>query len=106
MKLEVGNILIIRSNGSVSIVGSVAVVDAPHERYAYAGYLVRVRLNANWYNPHFLKMVLSSQLVRGQIEEPIRTTSGVKNINSTEIGSLKMPSAPLNEQNCIVSKLN
>lgn len=106
LRLEKGDILIIRSNGSVSIVGTAAVVDEHHAGFAYAGYLVRARLNTSFYNPDFIRLVLSSKTVRDQIELPIRTTSGVKNINSTEISNLLIPSAPRNEQDRIVSKVN
>ncbi|WP_339409408.1 restriction endonuclease subunit S [Pseudomonas sp. EA_35y_Pfl2_R5] len=106
LRLEKGDILIIRSNGSVSIVGTAAVVDEKHAGYAYAGYLVRARLNTSLYSPEFIRLVLSSKTIRDQIEFPIRTTSGVKNINSTEISNLLMPSVPRNEQDRIVSKVN
>ena len=72
----------------------------------YAGYLVRVRFNTDLNNPNFLKLVLDSKLIRDQIELPIRTTSGVKNINSTEINRLLMPAVPLAEQHNIVAKVN
>ena len=104
--LRKGDLLQIRSNGSSSIVGSAAVVDKGHEGFAYAGYLVRVRFISGTYNPDFLLIALQSKLLRIQIEGPLRTTSGVKNINSTEISNLIMPAVPLQEQNRIVVKVN
>jgi len=106
LSLKEGDILIIRSNGSVSIVGRSAIVDSNHIGFAYAGYLVRVRYSYELSNPLFLKLVLDSTNTRAQIELPIRTTSGVKNINSTEISQLQMPMAPLSEQQRIVSKVD
>jgi len=106
LKLKTGDLLLIRSNGSLSIVGQSAVVDEAHEGFSYAGYLVRVRLNIENYNSNFLSLVLRSMLIRNQIEGPIRTTSGVKNINSTEISKLIMPIVPLVEQHRIVKKVD
>ena len=106
LKLKSGDILIIRSNGSLSIVGTSAVVDSMHSGFAYAGYLVRVRLNQTFNNPYYISLALKSKLVRDQIEKPIRTTSGVKNINSTEISKLILPVVPIDEQNKIVEKVN
>lgn len=106
LKLKTGDLLLIRSNGSLSIVGQSAVVDDAHEGFAYAGYLVRVRLNIENYNSNFLSLVLRSMLIRDQIEGPIRTTSGVKNINSTEISKLIMPIVSLVEQQRIVKKVD
>jgi type I restriction enzyme S subunit len=106
LKLNSGDLLLIRSNGSLSIVGSCAVVGSEHVGFSYAGYLVRVRLNSALYEPNFIGLVLSSKLVREQIEKPIRSTSGVKNINSTEISRLIMPIVPLAEQHRIVAKVD
>jgi type I restriction enzyme S subunit len=50
--------------------------------------------------------VLASPFIRQLIEGPIRTTSGVKNINSTEISQLLIPLCSLEEQKAIVSKVN
>lgn len=104
--LQEGDILIIRSNGSVSIVGRSAVVDANHVGFGYAGYLVRIRFNVKFLHPYFCQLFLNSHLVRVQIEAPIRTTSGVKNINSTEISNLIVPIAPMEEQLRIVAKVD
>lgn len=106
LSLVEGDLLIIRSNGSLSIVGRSTVVDGLHEGFMYAGYLIRARLNTDLYNPAFLKLMFDSKLIRKQIEQPIRTTSGVKNVNSTEIGSLMMPSVPIDEQHRIVTKVD
>jgi len=106
LQLNPGDLLLIRSNGSTSIVGRAAVVDKNYESIAYAGYLVRARINTDYYNSKFIKIVLDSTLIRNQIELPIRTTSGVKNINSMEIGQLIMPCVPLGEQWRIVKKVD
>ncbi|MNH38900.1 EcoKI restriction-modification system protein HsdS [compost metagenome] len=49
---------------------------------------------------------MDTSYVRNQIEQPIRSTSGVKNINSTEISNLIIPVPPLFEQRRIVTKVN
>ena len=106
LSLKENDILVIRSNGSSSIVGSSAVVDKRHEKFAYAGYLVRVRLDNDLYNSKFIQLVLRARLIREQIETPLRTTSGVKNINSTEISRLIMPCVPFEQQKRIVAKVD
>jgi Restriction endonuclease S subunits len=56
--------------------------------------------------PKYIYLVLECNETRRQIENPIRTTSGVKNINSTEISNLKIPLAPLGEQIQIITKVD
>ncbi|WP_146199858.1 restriction endonuclease subunit S [Methanospirillum stamsii] len=105
-KLEKGDLLFIRSNGSVSLVGRAALVPYNLDSYAYAGYLVRAKLYKQHLSPEFILQVLNSQFTREQIEIPIRTTSGVKNINSKEISRILLPLPPLAEQQRIVKKVD
>jgi len=105
LRLECGDLLIVRSNGSASLVGSAALVDVDSEGFAFAGYLVRVRLNRHYIEPEYMTLVMQTLDIRRQIEEPIRTTSGVKNINSTEISGLSFALPPLAEQSRIVTRV-
>ena len=104
--LQDGDLLLIRSNGSENLVGRCAVASVDDERFAYAGYLVRARLPKQEIFAPFLHVALSTPSVRDQIEGPIRTTSGVKNINTTELSSLVLPLPPLAEQRRIVAKVD
>jgi type I restriction enzyme S subunit len=103
--LQEDDILFIRSNGSETIVGRSAIVDCSLKGYAFAGYLVRARFTENIY-VKFIWYQLSSQFVREQIERPIRTTSGVKNINSKEICNIQLALPPFAEQHRIVEKVD
>ena len=105
LRLRSGDLLIVRSNGSESLVGRSAVAAAEDERFAYAGYLVRARLPLNEVFSPFIQLALNTPLVRNQIEGPLRTTSGVKNINTSELANLVFPLPPLAEQRRIVVKV-
>jgi type I restriction enzyme, S subunit len=100
--LSEGDILLIRSNGSLSLVGRTAVVGKEESDLAYAGYLVRLRpLQA--IDSHWLHLALNTPLMRSKIEMTARSTSGVNNINSDEISQLPIPLAPIEEQTKIAT---
>lgn len=105
LKLEEGDILIIRSNGSVSLVGRAALVSEKETGFLFAGYLIRLRLDRKKINPEFLNLVLDSYSIRYQIELPARSTSGVNNINSQEVKALKIPLPTLQEQDRVVKEI-
>jgi type I restriction enzyme S subunit len=106
LALRAGDILMIRSNGSLDIVGRAAVVTAEAVGMAFAGYLVRLRSSPPNMNPEYIWLALNSTDVRDQIERPIRSAVGLKNINLTEFGALTFPFPPLAEQNRIVAKVD
>ena len=99
-----GDLLIIRSNGSVSIVGRCAQVQAAHTHLLFAGYLIRLRPKSEIASS-FLLHQLRSHLVRVQIENAAKSTSGVNNINSKEIQSLVVAWCPFAEQNELLNTL-
>ena len=81
LSLREGDLLIVRSNGSANLVGRGAVVNEEAVGLAFAGYLIRVRVNKERLLPDFLSLVLASPETRAKIERQARSTSGVHNIN-------------------------
>lgn len=106
LALKTQDLLIIRSNGSLSLVGRSARVSQNFEGCAYAGYLVRARTLPSKFQIDFLHILFESPLVREQIEVPIRHGVGLKNINSMEISRIKISIPPLAEQHRIVAKVD
>ena len=104
-ELKNGDILIVRSNGSITLVGRCAVITKSEEQYLFAGYLMRLRGNAKVALPSYLSIILSCPLVRSQIAHKAKSTSGVNNINSAEIQSLVVPICSLSEQHAMIDQL-
>jgi type I restriction enzyme S subunit len=106
LRLTPGDILLVRSNGSVSLVGRTALVRQSEEDFAYAGYLIRLRPRRTAVTPEFLNLALGSFDVRLQIELEARSTSGVHNINGDEVRALTFALPPLGEQREILRRVN
>ncbi|MEQ4742524.1 restriction endonuclease subunit S [Klebsiella michiganensis] len=106
LTLNENDLLFIRSNGSTNIVGQSTLVQQDLKDHAYAGYIIRVRLHNKYINATYINMIMKSNLIREQIEGPIRTTTGVKNINSNELMGLLVPLPPKNEQGIIIKKIS
>lgn len=98
LRLAEGDILTIRSNGSISLVGSCALINKKDTQHIFAGYLIRLRLNPSLVLSSFLLSVMSSHLLRKQIEAAAKSTSGVNNINSGELQNLIIPLPSVDEQ--------
>jgi type I restriction enzyme S subunit len=105
LKLKENDILLIRSNGSISILGRSALVNKEIAGFAYAGYLIRVRCNEKLIFPAYLNNVLASPVIRKVIEGNARSTTGVNNINSEEVKALLIPFPTLENQRLIVAKV-
>ena len=105
LSLREGDILTIRSNGSVDLVGKCAIITKKDLDYLYAGYLIRLRPDLEKIESKFLFHCLCSHNLRIQIESKAKSTSGVNNINSGELESLEIPFFPLQEQYHIVKEI-
>lgn len=106
LRLESGDLLIIRSNGSVSLVGRAAIVREEQLNAVFAGYLMRLRIKDHAkLLPRFLLHYLNSQQARTYIENKAKSTSGVHNINSKEISDLVLPIYSIEDQVKIIEAI-
>lgn len=105
LRLNEGDILVVRSNGSVDLVGRPALVTGDAVGLAYAGYLIRIRPKQGVVMPKFLTLMLEAPAIRSIIEAGARSTSGVNNVNATELGALTVPLFDIDEQAEIVRRI-
>ncbi len=104
--LNVGDILMIRSNGSASLVGRCAMVRECDTKGTFAGYLIRLRVtDPTALHPNFLQYYLGSHDARIYIENKAKSTSGVHNINSNEICGLNIPLYTYENQQSIIDAI-
>lgn len=100
-----GDLLVIRSNGSLDLVGKSCVVTKSAQGLLFAGYLMRLRVDAAQAVPRFVFYSLSAPAQRHRIEALAKSTSGVNNINSDELRSLPLSLPSIEEQTEIVRRV-
>lgn len=101
--LRDGDILFNRTN-SKELVGKCAVFHA-QEKYVFASYLIRIRVDLYKADPDFIAYVVNSPIGRQQINALSRQIIGQANINSVELRCLQIPLPPLGVQKQIVKKI-
>jgi restriction modification system DNA specificity domain protein len=103
--LRRSDLLLIRSNGSPGLVGRSCLVGDAGAGFVFAGYLIRLRPNLDVVDPDFLNYVLRGTAVRRVVEGKVRSTSGVNNINTKELKSLRFLLPSIDEQQEIVRRV-
>jgi type I restriction enzyme S subunit len=99
-RLEVGDLIFIRTNGVLERLGSCAVYQGIPEQALFASYLIRARLDLTRVEPrfvaHFFGSKLGTSLVAGRATP---ASDGKYNLNTGTIDALPLPVPPtLDEQ--------
>ena len=104
--LAKGDVLMCRTNGSVSLVGKTAVVNTELEPYhGFASYLLRFRLIEAEMMPKWFHIYATSQLGRAFIEQHAASSAGQNNVSLSLIHAMPIPLPPLAEQRRIVAEV-
>lgn len=105
LKLKQGDLLFVRTNGSRELVGRCAIFDSESDTFAFASYLIRVRLEVDRMRPKFLAFFLNSTIGRTELDKRRRTSAGQFNINSENLRSIEVPVPPVDVQDALINKL-
>ena len=101
-----GDVLMCRTNGSVSLVGKTAVVNTELKPYhSFASYLLRFRLIEAETLPKWLHVYVASQLGRAFIEQHAASSAGQNNVSLSLIHAMPLPLPPSAEQRRIVAEV-
>jgi type I restriction enzyme S subunit len=101
-----GDILIVRTNGSLDLVGRSAVIDDLPEQMAFASYMIRIRLDPSKIVAAYAQRILRHLRISGHLIDFARTTAGQYNVSLSRIQAAEIPVPPLEEQHRIVSELD
>lgn len=93
--VRAGDVLFNRTN-SAELVGKTAVYRGM-EPMAYAGYLIRLRTNAD-NDPEYLAAFLNTPYTKRILRNMCKSIIGMANINATEVQGIKIAQPPLSEQ--------
>lgn len=97
LRLEIGDILCVRTNGNPDYVGRCAVFDLK-ESYLFASYLIRARLDMSRADPWYVGSFMRSRDGRQAMSPYIRTTAGQSNISVGGLSQIPVPLPPIAEQ--------
>lgn len=103
-KLEKGDILINRTN-SKELVGKTTVFNIEGD-YVFASYIIRGRLKVDNIMPEFIALFMNSPYMKANFLDMARLAVQMANINAKELSRVLIPLPPLEEQKCIVAKLD
>lgn len=101
-----GDILVVRTNGSLDLVGRSAVVGDLPEPTAFASYMIRLRFNQADVDPFYAQAMLCRLRVDGALVDLARTTAGQYNVSLGRLRSAEIPVPTIAEQRRIVAELD
>ncbi len=104
-ELQPGDMLMCRTNGSISLVGKTAVIRSPLDcPHSFASYLLRFRFFEQDVLPKWVHFFFGSQ-GRAFVERHAASSAGQHNISLSTLHSMPLPIAPQKEQRRIVAMI-
>lgn len=104
-RLRHGDVLLVRGNGNINLVGRAGLVVDDMEDRIYPDLLMRMRFRS-CVVPRFIVAVLNSPSVRQQIENTARTAVGTYKLSGADVRSIRVPVPDLDVQHSIIHQLN
>jgi type I restriction enzyme S subunit len=90
--VDIGDLLIVRTNGSEDLIGRGAIVVEPLDgRVYFASYLIRFRIVSNTPLRRWLALHLESPVARAWIRKNIASSAGQYNISQTALMRMPVP---------------
>ena len=103
-KLKVGDLLVVRSNGSANLVGRFLFIDHLLVDTSFSGFTIRLRPNQEKIIPKYLCHYLRTEAVRDNLTKN-SSGSNIKSLNQTLLSSLMVPLPTISQQREILSKI-
>jgi type I restriction enzyme S subunit len=104
--LSEGDVLVVRTNGSLDLVGRSAVVPKLEQPFAFASYMIRLRFDRKRIAPDYAQRMMQHLRIAGVLVDFARTTAGQYNVSLGRLRAAEIPVPPLPEQRRIVAELD
>lgn len=96
--VNVGDLLIVRTNGSADLIGRAAIVlDSLPDRVYFASYLIRFRIVANPLLRQWIALHLESPVARTWVRKNIASSAGQYNLSQSSLIRMPIPVPPESE---------
>jgi type I restriction enzyme, S subunit len=102
--LKSDDILAVRSNGNIALIGRCILVGHVRERTTHSGFTIRIRVSTKELIPRYLCHFMKVASSRKQLAEG-GTGTNIKSLNQGLLSSLVIPLPPVSTQMLIVKKL-
>ena len=104
--IEPGDLLFVRTNGSLNLIGLGVVVTAPLIRKSwFASYLIRLRLCGGHNAWRWIGLLWNSRIVRRYIEREAASSAGQFNVSLSAAAAYQIPMPPVAEQTRIAAEV-
>jgi type I restriction enzyme, S subunit len=105
-ELQKGDMLVCRTNGSISLIGKAALVrTALRPPHTFASYLLRFRFVETEFLPKWTHIFFSSLQGRSFIESHAASSAGQHNVSLSLLNGMSLPLPPHDEQEVIISEV-
>jgi type I restriction enzyme S subunit len=104
-KLENGDLLFTRYNGSLDLVGVCGMVRHVSDPILYPDKLIRVRVPRGYILPDYLEIYFATAIPRQIIEKRAKTTAGQQGIAGQDLKGIPVALPPIAEQQRIVAEI-
>lgn len=103
--IDVGDLLVVRTNGSRNLIGRGAVVRRRPDRLTtFASYLIRFRLAGHSSMFRWISTIWNAPFLRAWLEEHAATSAGQYNLSMTTLSKLPIPVPSPSEQDRIAGE--
>lgn len=104
-RIEAGDLLMVRGNGSKDLIARASMVGMTEE-VAFPDTMIRVRPNLEILSQRYLYYIWESAVTRAQLRRLAKLTSGVWKVNQGDLLGVALPIPPIEEQDRIVAILD